>query len=174
MSRVIQRLTQYDQNFFYFCNGTKELKLSFFKIMTHIGGATISIGVLILLYFISQPHTLLRETILIAMVSLTISHIFVTVIKKIVKRMRPYLSLPDACVYGYPFKDHSFPSGHSTAIFSVTIPFMLQYPILSLILLPIAVLVALSRVVLGVHYPSDVIAGGLLAITTVISVSLFI
>ncbi|WP_010173048.1 phosphatase PAP2 family protein [Bacillus coahuilensis] len=82
--------------------------------------------------------------------------------EKIVRRIRPYLFLPDATVHGHPFQDHSFPSGHTTAIFSITVPFMVVEPLLLLFLLPISMMVALSRVVLGVHYPTDTAVGALI------------
>jgi undecaprenyl-diphosphatase len=38
----------------------------------------------------------------------------------------------------------------------------MAFPLLALLLVPLALLIALSRVVLGLHYPSDVLAGALL------------
>ncbi|WP_051236585.1 phosphatase PAP2 family protein [Paenibacillus pinihumi] len=61
-----------------------------------------------------------------------------------------------------PLKDHSFPSGHTTAIFSIIIPFVFISGLLALLLVPLALLVALTRVYQGLHYPSDCIAGCLL------------
>ncbi len=58
-----------------------------------------------------------------------------------------------------PLKDHSFPSGHTTAIFSVVVPLLLYMPVLTIILAPIALSVGISRIYLGLHYPSDVLAG---------------
>ena len=61
-----------------------------------------------------------------------------------------------------PLDEYSFPSGHTLHAVSFTIIAVYHYPALAWLLLPFAVLVALSRVVLGLHYPSDVLAGALL------------
>ncbi|MGV2794782.1 phosphatase PAP2 family protein, partial [Clostridium perfringens] len=58
-----------------------------------------------------------------------------------------------------PLKDYSFPSGHTTAAFSVAIPFLFVAPGLAQILLPLASIGGLSRIYRGVHYPSDCRAG---------------
>ena len=61
-----------------------------------------------------------------------------------------------------PLDEYSFPSGHTLHAVSFTLIAVHYYPKLAWLLLPFAVLVALSRVVLGLHYPSDVLAGALL------------
>jgi undecaprenyl-diphosphatase len=94
--------------------------------------------------------------------SLAISHIPVQLVKKLFPRKRPYLMIEETKVPLNPLKDHSFPSGHTTAIFSVIIPLVLFSPALSFILIPLGLCVGLSRIYLGLHYPSDVMAGGLL------------
>ncbi|OYW31113.1 MAG: hypothetical protein B7Z47_02090, partial [Chthoniobacter sp. 12-60-6] len=50
----------------------------------------------------------------------------------------------------------SFPSGHSAIIFSTAVAFAVLFPRARTILLALAGLVAISRVVLSSHYPSDV------------------
>jgi len=58
----------------------------------------------------------------------------------------------------------SFPSGHSAAAMSVALAYTIVFPSLAIVLIPVAVLVGLSRVFLGVHYPGDVLTGQLLAV----------
>ena len=61
-----------------------------------------------------------------------------------------------------PLDEYSFPSGHTLHAVSFTLIAVYYYPALGWLLLPFATLVALSRIVLGLHYPSDVLAGALL------------
>lgn len=57
---------------------------------------------------------------------------------------------------------YSFPSGHTLHAVAFTLVACSAFPALGWLLLPFAALVAMSRVVLGLHYPSDVAAGALL------------
>lgn len=61
-----------------------------------------------------------------------------------------------------PLDEYSFPSGHTLHAVSFTLVAVYHYPALGPLLIPFAALVALSRIVLGLHYPSDVLAGALL------------
>jgi undecaprenyl-diphosphatase len=60
----------------------------------------------------------------------------------------------------------SFPSGHACAAMSVAIGFAVAFPALAAPLLVLAWLVGFSRVVLGVHYPGDVLVGQAIALIT--------
>jgi undecaprenyl-diphosphatase len=163
---------KYDQNWFYICNQWPDLVILFFKWITYFGGAGLTISVQLLLH-IAGP-AFLKPAVLAASLALSISHLIAIFMKRFFRRIRPYLALPDAKVYGYLFKDHSFPSGHSTAIFSVAVPYCMSIPELAPLLLPFAALVAFSRVVLGVHYPSDIAAGAILGSLTALFFSYFI
>lgn len=62
-----------------------------------------------------------------------------------------------------PKLDHySFPSGHTMHAVGFTAVIMGNYPALGLVITPFVFLVASSRMVLGLHYPSDVIVGALI------------
>ncbi|RBP07734.1 phosphatase PAP2 family protein [Rossellomorea aquimaris] len=174
MDRMLTRFQKVDDFLFYRINGSKQLYRSFFGYVTHLGGARFTVASVLILFFLSQYYPQMLRTVMAAMITLCISHVIMSITKRLVKRIRPYLTLPDARIHGYEFKDHSFPSGHSTAIFSISIPFMIQYPPTMLILFPISWLVGYSRVILGVHYPSDVLAGAFLAFATTLMVLLFL
>jgi undecaprenyl-diphosphatase len=142
----------------------KKLLNLFFRTVTHLGGARFTIGATLLLLLCSP-----RETRLIAIASalaLSASHIPVHFVKLLFPRKRPYLIIEKSMVPANPLQDHSFPSGHTTAISSLVMPYILFLPQLAFALIPIGLCVGLSRIYLGLHYPSDVIAGGILGTLT--------
>ncbi len=65
----------------------------------------------------------------------------------------------------------SFPSGHTLHAVLCTLSIMATLPVLAALYLPLAVLIAVSRVALGVHYASDVAAGAALGLMLALLVS---
>jgi undecaprenyl-diphosphatase len=61
-----------------------------------------------------------------------------------------------------PLDEYSFPSGHTMHAVAFTLLAVVAFPGLAWVLVPFTVLVALSRLVLALHYPSDVLAGAVL------------
>jgi undecaprenyl-diphosphatase len=57
-----------------------------------------------------------------------------------------------------PLDEFSFPSGHTLHAVAFSLVAMAHYPVLAWALVPFTASVAVSRVVLGLHYPSDVLA----------------
>ena len=80
-------------------------------------------------------------------------------IKRHTTRRRPCDAHTDIVLLAAPLDRYSFPSGHTLHAVAFTLVATAYYPALVWILAPFTVLVALSRVVLGLHYPSDVLAG---------------
>jgi undecaprenyl-diphosphatase len=74
-------------------------------------------------------------------------------------RERPYISHLRIHVGTAPLDRYSFPSGHTLHAVCYSIMLTAYFPILGWIVIPFAALVALSRVVLGLHYPTDVAVG---------------
>lgn len=83
--------------------------------------------------------------------------IFFMAIKRLCGRERPIE--PHCWASLLPPDQFSFPSGHTINAFAITTPIILFYPALTLGLLFCAGSVALSRILLGLHFLSDVIAG---------------
>ncbi|MDF2923269.1 MAG: phosphoesterase [Paenibacillaceae bacterium] len=165
MSRVVTWLQYRELEMFRWVNSWQHNLLRWLLTrITHLGGATITLlFTLGMSVFAPEPWNTVGMQ---AFLALTLSHLPVALIKKKYPRLRPYLVLPHTNICKNPLTDHSFPSGHTTAIFAVVVPFVLASPSLALVLLPLACIVSLSRMYLGLHYPSDCIVGGLLGIAS--------
>jgi undecaprenyl-diphosphatase len=122
--------------------------------ITHLGGARVTLGIGLVLAAFGE--TRLGVAVLAANAG---SHLLVQVLKRAVARARPcdamgrplaLVDLPDP---------HSFPSGHAAAATAVAVTIVLAHPLWAPILLPLAGVVAHSRVALRVHHVSDVVGG---------------
>ena len=74
-------------------------------------------------------------------------------------RPRPYQVRQDVFMSGKPLDHFSFPSGHTLHAVAFGLVALFYYPLLAMVLIPFIAMVGISRVVLGLHYPSDVLAG---------------
>ena len=77
-------------------------------------------------------------------------------------RERPYITHNGIFAATAPLDRYSFPSGHTMPAVSFAILYSSHVPVIIWIMAPFAMLVAVSRVVLGLHYPSDVVVGAAL------------
>src|SRR5579862_1073651 len=96
-------------------------------------------------------------------VALLVATITVNVIvKPLVDRHRPFTSIPAVTVIDERPHDASFPSGHAGNAFAAAVVLARALPQWQAVWWTLAVLIAYSRIYVGVHYPADVVGGAIL------------
>ncbi|MBL8300215.1 MAG: phosphatase PAP2 family protein [Rhodanobacteraceae bacterium] len=83
-------------------------------------------------------------------------------LKRHTRRPRPFRAHRGIVAHTPPLDEYSFPSGHTLHAVSFSLVAIAYFPLLAVALLPFTALVAASRVVLGLHFPSDVLAAGVI------------
>lgn len=83
-------------------------------------------------------------------------------LKGVFVRERPFVTHAEIDCAAPPLDRYSFPSGHTLHAVSFTLQAVAHFGGLAWILVPLACLIAASRVTLGLHYLTDVLAGALL------------
>jgi undecaprenyl-diphosphatase len=151
--------------------------IQFFRNVSDLGLSgwfLIPLGIALLLIAFVTPPSLSRISRLVMVtlsvrlgflfLAIAVPGLVVTVAKRIIGRARPLFSDGDAFVYHFLLwrpSYASFPSGHATTAFAALVAFGVLWPRLRPLLWTYAVMIALSRVVLAAHYPSDVVAGAI-------------
>ena len=97
-------------------------------------------------------------------VAVAVPGLFVTIVKRLIGRARPFVDGDAVWTYA-PFawrvEYASLPSGHATTAFSVLVAVGALFPQARALMWIYALMIALSRVVLAAHFPSDVLAGAM-------------
>ena len=106
------------------------------------------------------------ETTALVAFQMAVTGLLATVLYKAIKtrlsRERPYIVYEGIELGTAPLDRYSFPSGHTLHAVCFTVLATAYVPGLAVVLVPFSLLVAASRVVLGLHYPTDVVAGALI------------
>jgi undecaprenyl-diphosphatase len=102
------------------------------------------------------------EAVGAAGLSSALSVVLFSQLKRVTGRRRPCQIEPHCWATLLPPDQFSFPSGHTMTAFAVAIPLSMFYPTLSIGLLFCALSIAMSRILLGMHFLSDVVAGALI------------
>lgn len=131
-----------------------------FKLISRLGDGSLWGGVgVALLLFGGTPG---RIAVAAAAVSAMLAVGLFILLKRLIRRPRPFESWSDLSCLVLPPDRFSFPSGHTLTAFAMYGSLGSLLPLLVPLLLTSAILIGLSRVYLGAHYPTDVLVGGLL------------
>lgn len=167
---LLLRLSGHDRSLMLRCAispGASRRSLVAWTAVTHLGGTGVSL-------LAAGPPLLaccaLHDASRLALATVALSHLLVQIAKRTVARRRPAKVVQ--CVSRVREPDcFSFPSGHATASMSLALVYGMAFPTWAVPLLLLAFLVGFSRVRLGVHFPSDVLAGQVIAVLTATGLS---
>ncbi|MDO9012951.1 MAG: phosphatase PAP2 family protein [Gallionella sp.] len=162
LNSPLQRINDCDVALCLFCNRQSRHLLirDAFRLISRLGDGVFwyTLMAALLLYYQDYALPAVLHMLAVALAG--------TVIYKFIKvktlRPRPFNVYPAIICTGKALDQFSFPSGHTLHAVSFSIIVIFYFPGLAWLVLPFAVLVALSRPILGLHYPSDVLAGALL------------
>jgi membrane-associated phospholipid phosphatase len=127
---------------------------------TQIGNGVFGLLLGALLYF-----TVLRRLAIDLLMGILSLWLCVELIKMLIERTRPFLALSGTRVIGWRERGKSFPSGHTSQAFFMTTLLAHHFQVnalLGALLYAVALMVAMTRIYVGAHYPRDVIAGAIL------------
>ncbi|MBI4574249.1 MAG: phosphatase PAP2 family protein [candidate division NC10 bacterium] len=145
--------------------------------VTRLGEGAVDIGIFLLVALSGWGRGERRLAIrgLAGAATVAGAGLLVRVLKNVACRGRPNGPAPGVFFTNFPclpapYAEASFPSGHATTAFAAAVLLACWYPRQGWVFLGLAGLVGLSRIVLGSHFPSDVLAGALLGSAVALAV----
>jgi len=114
-----------------------------------------SVGIVVLLFGGADRYTAFAASAVAEVGAVTLFQM----LKKVSGRKRPCALEAHCWAKVLPPDQFSFPSGHSMSAFAIAVPLILLYPDFRIALLFAALSIAASRIILGMHFLSDVVVG---------------
>lgn len=166
MKSLLNYITQEDLIFLNIFNNKIKCKVLdiVMPIFTYMASAAVTIT--LCLIAILNSNTIIHLMGINCALALAFSNVASQLLKKSVNRTRPFLKIETLYTKKIGIDVYSFPSGHTTAAFSICVMVSFFFPETAPFLILLASGIGISRMYLGVHYPSDVMAGMLVGTLT--------
>ncbi|MCR8923253.1 phosphatase PAP2 family protein [Dasania sp. GY-MA-18] len=159
---VFDGITHYDRRMLIWCSKSRYYPclITGFRVISRSGDGYVQLLLpLLLLAFDYQAYSAFVQ---LMMMAFAIERLLYLLLKNALKRPRPPEAIPSFCSIVRASDQFSFPSGHTMAAFLLAGLCAMQFPYWALPLYGWALLVGVSRVIMGVHFPSDILAGATL------------
>lgn len=160
----LRRISEFDLALVLHCNRATRFAVArhFFRLISRLGDGILWYSLMIALPAIHGPGAL--RTVGQMLAAGTVGLILYKALKKQTLRARPFETHSAIVVAAAPLDRFSFPSGHTLHAFSMSLVISDGFPDLMPLMMSVAALIAASRPTLGLHYPSDVLAGAAIGI----------
>lgn len=129
----------------------------FFSTISWLGNGKLWYGLMLALPLIYGTLGLAASSHLVAVGAINV--VLYRCIKSLTRRPRPCNACDEIMLGAAALDEYSFPSGHTMHAVGFTLTAVRFFPALAVPLLAFTLLVAVSRVILGLHYPTDVALG---------------
>lgn len=147
-------------NFMYQHDGVEDPLLFYVNASEALFVATLAV---VFLAARGAAHAAWRRASVAAVLSAGLGLAVGKVISELVDRARPFVADPHGVhLFSGHAADPGFPSDHATAAFAIAVAILLRKRAWGMVALALAAVLSIGRVALGVHYPSDVLAGAAL------------
>ena len=166
---MLSRLNEYDRQLFtkVFKQREQHPAIPFARLLSRSGEGVLHVLIPLAVWELQLPT--LDELVSLLLLSLVLERSLHWTLKNTLKRPRPQNSIPGLRCLTNASNQFSFPSGHSSRAFLLATVLAVVYGGATSAMYLWAAGVGLSRVLLGVHYPGDVLAGALIGSCTALS-----
>ena len=167
---IIQFLDLNQSLFLKLNHAAQFMPISWWGYLTYMGDG-IAVGCILAVVFRKDPRIAL-----VGIVAVLISGLIVQILKSYLSIPRPagILSLDEFYLYGDILKSRAFPSGHSSTAFSLmgTFFYACDNNKQGWLFFSAALLIAFSRVAIGIHWPADILAGSMIGLAVIYFISI--